>query len=131
MTKTADNLVYEVAALLGKAVAGESLGQTGIDGVQDGQLRDLCGRGRRIPDRARLWPLMTAVSVSGSLSAPGRKPRSAGGRLINCFRKNRRNGWPQAIRLWRVRDSVIRNGCIGNEPRGSLLVGSTLYAWYG
>jgi len=27
MTKTADNLVYEVAALLGKAVAGESLGQ--------------------------------------------------------------------------------------------------------
>ena len=37
MTKTADNLVYEVAALLGKAVAGESLGQPEYDTI-DGNI---------------------------------------------------------------------------------------------
>lgn len=42
MTKTADNLVYEVASILGKAVAGEALGQPEyetIDGKIDGVLR--------------------------------------------------------------------------------------------
>lgn len=42
MTKTADNLVYEVAAILGKAVAGETLGQPEyetIDGKIDGVLQ--------------------------------------------------------------------------------------------
>lgn len=44
MTKTADNLVYEVAALLGKAVAGESLGQPEyktIDGNIDPVLAEI------------------------------------------------------------------------------------------
>lgn len=37
MTKTADNLVYEVAAILGKAVAGEALGQPEYDTI-DGNI---------------------------------------------------------------------------------------------
>lgn len=40
-TKTADNLVYKVASILGKAVAGEALGQVEyetIDGEIDGVL---------------------------------------------------------------------------------------------
>ena len=35
MTKTADNLVYEVAAILGKAVAGEALGQPEYDTIDN------------------------------------------------------------------------------------------------
>ncbi len=41
MSKTADDLVYEVASILGKAVAGEALGQPEyetIDGKIDGVL---------------------------------------------------------------------------------------------
>lgn len=44
MTKTADNLVYEVAAILGKAVAGEALGQPEyetIDGNIDPVLAEI------------------------------------------------------------------------------------------
>lgn len=37
MSKTADNLVYEVAAILGKAVAGEALGQPEYDTI-DGNI---------------------------------------------------------------------------------------------
>ena len=37
MTKTADDLVYEVAAILGKAVAGEALGQPEYDTI-DGNI---------------------------------------------------------------------------------------------
>lgn len=37
MTKTADNLVYEVASILGKAVAGEALGQPEYDTI-DGNI---------------------------------------------------------------------------------------------
>lgn len=37
MSKTADNLVYEVAAILGKHVAGESLGQPEYDTI-DGNI---------------------------------------------------------------------------------------------
>ncbi|MBN8968943.1 MAG: hypothetical protein J0G95_10835 [Rhizobiales bacterium] len=33
MSKTADNLVYEVASILGKAVAGEALGQPEYDTI--------------------------------------------------------------------------------------------------
>lgn len=33
MTKTADNLVYEVAGILGKAVAGEALGSVEYDTI--------------------------------------------------------------------------------------------------
>ena len=35
MSKTADNLVYEVAAILGKAVAGEALGQPEYDTIDN------------------------------------------------------------------------------------------------
>ncbi len=35
MTKTADDLVYEVAAILGKAVAGEALGQPEYDTIDN------------------------------------------------------------------------------------------------
>lgn len=44
MTKTADDLVYEVASILGKAVAGESLGQPEyetIDGNIDPVLAEI------------------------------------------------------------------------------------------
>lgn len=37
MSKTADDLVYEVASILGKAVAGESLGQPEYDTI-DGNI---------------------------------------------------------------------------------------------
>lgn len=37
MSKTADNLVYEVASILGKAVAGEALGQPEYDTI-DGNI---------------------------------------------------------------------------------------------
>ena len=37
MSKTADNLVYEVAAILGKVVAGEALGQPEYDTI-DGNI---------------------------------------------------------------------------------------------
>ncbi len=77
MSKTADNLVYEVAAILGKAVAGETLGQPEyetIDGNIDPVLAEIEGIvyiGDRddIPDRyfqtiARLVAVHSAAKFS-------------------------------------------------------------------
>lgn len=79
ITKTADNLVYEVAALLGKAVAGEPLGQPEyetIDGNIDpvlAEIEDIVYVGDRdeIPNRyfqtiARLVAVHSAAKFSNS-----------------------------------------------------------------
>jgi hypothetical protein len=43
MSKTADDLVYEVASILGRAVAGEALGQPEYDTI-DGKIDGVLGR---------------------------------------------------------------------------------------
>lgn len=79
MSKTADNLVYKVASILGKHVAGESLGQPEyetIDGNIDPVLSEIenivyIGDRDEIPDRyfytlARLVAVHSASDFSGA-----------------------------------------------------------------
>ena len=79
MTKTADNLVYEVAGLLGKAVPGEALGQVEyeiIDGNIDPVLAEIAsivyvGDRDSIPDElfqtiARLVAIHSAAKFSNA-----------------------------------------------------------------
>lgn len=79
MSKTADNLVYEVAAILGKHVAGEALGQPEydtIDGNIDRVLAEIegivyIGDRDEIPDKyfqtiARLVAIHSAAKFSNS-----------------------------------------------------------------
>jgi len=79
MSKTADNLVYEVASILGKAVAGEALGQPEydtIDGNIDPVLAEIesivyVGDRDEIPDKffqtiARLVAAHSAAKFSNS-----------------------------------------------------------------
>lgn len=79
MSKTADNLVYEVAAILGKAVVGEALGSveyTTIDGNIDSvldEIEDIVYIGDRddIPGRyfqtiARLVAVHSAAKFSNA-----------------------------------------------------------------
>ena len=77
MSKTADNLVYEVAAILGKAVAGEALGQPEYDTIDNNidpvlaEIENIVYVGDRddIPDRyfqtiARLVAVHSAAKFS-------------------------------------------------------------------
>jgi len=79
MSKTADNLVYEVASILGKALAGEALGQPEyetIDGNIDPVLAEIegivyVGDRNEIPDRffqtiARLVAVHSAAKFSNA-----------------------------------------------------------------
>ena len=74
---------------------------------------------------------MTAIPFP-VLSAPGRKPQSAGGRLINCFPEKLSGTAGEQYVYWRV-PGLKSFGTAATETnyRGSLLVGSTLYAVYG
>ena len=74
---------------------------------------------------------MTAIPFP-LLSAPGRKPQSAGGRLINCFPEKLSGTAGEQYVYWRV-PGLKSFGTAATETnyRGSLLVGSTLYAVYG
>lgn len=78
-TKTADNLVYEVAALLGKAVSGEALGQPEYETIDSNidpvlaEIEDIVYVGDRdeIPNRyfqtiARLVAVHSAAKFSNS-----------------------------------------------------------------
>lgn len=79
MSKTADNLVYEVAAILGKAVAGEALGQPEYDTIDNNidpvlaEIENIVYVGDRddIPDRyfqtiARLVAVHSAAKFSAA-----------------------------------------------------------------
>ena len=79
MSKTADNLVYEVAAILGKAVAGEALGQPEYDTIDNNidpvlaEIESIVYVGDRddIPDRyfqtiARLVAVHSAAKFSNA-----------------------------------------------------------------
>ncbi len=79
MSKTADNLVYEVASILGKAVAGEALGQpeyNTIEGNIDPVLAEIqsivyVGDRDEIPDEyfqtiARLVAIHSAAKFSNA-----------------------------------------------------------------
>jgi len=79
MSKTADNLVYEVAAILGKAVAGEALGQPEYDTIDNNidpvlaEIENIVYVGDRddIPDRyfqtiARLVAVHSAAKFSNA-----------------------------------------------------------------
>ena len=79
MAKTADNLVYEVAAILGKAVAGEALGQPEYDTIDNNidpvlaEIENIVYVGDRddIPDRyfqtiARLVAVHSAAKFSNA-----------------------------------------------------------------
>lgn len=79
MSKTADNLVYEVASILGKSVAGEALGQPEydtIDGNIDPVLAEIesivyVGDRNDIPDKffqtiARLVAVHSAAKFSNA-----------------------------------------------------------------
>ncbi len=79
MSKTADNLVYEVAAILGKAVAGEALGQPEYDTIDNNidpvlaEIEGIVYIGDRddIPDRyfqtiARLVAVHSAAKFSNT-----------------------------------------------------------------
>lgn len=79
MSKTADNLVYEVAAILGKAVAGEALGSVEYTTIDDNidpvlaELEDIVYVGDRddIPDVyfqtiARLVAVHSAAKFSNA-----------------------------------------------------------------
>ena len=79
MSKTADNLVYEVAAILGKAVAGEALGQPEYDTIDNNidpvlaEIENIVYVGDRddIPDRyfqtiARLVAVHSAAKFSSA-----------------------------------------------------------------
>src|SRR5680860_1549389 len=70
---------------------------------------------------------MTAVPFP-VLSAPGRKPQSAGGRLINCFPEKLSGTAGEQYIYWRVPGLKAFGTTVGTTYRGSLLVGSTLYA---
>ena len=79
MSKTADNLDYEVAAILGKAVAGEALGQPEYDTIDNNidpvlaEIENIVYVGDRddIPDRyfqtiARLVAVHSAAKFSNA-----------------------------------------------------------------
>ena len=79
MSKTAENLVYEVAAILGKAVAGEALGQPEYDTIDNNidpvlaEIENIVYVGDRddIPDRyfqtiARLVAVHSAAKFSNA-----------------------------------------------------------------
>lgn len=79
MSKTADNLVYDVAAILGKAVAGEALGQPEYDTIDNNidpvlaEIENIVYVGDRddIPDRyfqtiARLVAVHSAAKFSNA-----------------------------------------------------------------
>lgn len=79
MSKTADNLVYKVASILGKHVAGESLGQPEYETIDDNidpvlsEIENIVYIGDRdeIPDRyfytlARLVAVHSASDFSGA-----------------------------------------------------------------
>jgi hypothetical protein len=72
MSKTADDLIYEVASILGKAVAGEALGDGNIDPVL-AEIENIAYVGDRndIPDRffqtiARLVAVHSAAKFANA-----------------------------------------------------------------
>lgn len=70
---------------------------------------------------------MTAIPFP-VLSAPGRKPQSAGGRLINCFPEKLSGTAGQQYIYWRVPGLKGFGTSAGTNYRGAIVVGSTLYA---
>lgn len=69
---------------------------------------------------------MTAIPFP-VLSAPGRKPQSAGGRLINCFPEKLSGTAGQQYIYWRVPGLKAFGTSAGANYRGSLLVGNLLH----
>ena len=70
---------------------------------------------------------MTAIPFP-VLSAPGRKPQSAGGRLINCFPEKLSGTAGEQYIYWRTPGLKAFGTSGGVTFRGALQVGSTVYA---
>ncbi|EKS37761.1 hypothetical protein [Afipia clevelandensis] len=70
---------------------------------------------------------MTAIPFP-VLSAPGRKPQSAGGRLINCFPEKLSGTAGEQYIYWRTPGLKAFGTSGGATFRGALQVGSTVYA---
>ncbi|MGJ5075492.1 hypothetical protein [Bradyrhizobium oligotrophicum] len=62
------------------------------------------------------------------LSAPGRAPQAAGGRLINCYPEKLSATAGRPYAYWRVPGLKGWGSTVGTTFRGMLQVGSTLYA---
>lgn len=73
---------------------------------------------------------MTAIPFP-VLSAPGRLPQAAGGRLINCFPEKLSGTAGQQYIYWRVPGMRGWGTTGGSNYRGAILVGNTLYAVLG
>lgn len=69
---------------------------------------------------------MTAVPFP-LISAPGRHPQAAGGRLINCYPEKLSGTAGQQYVYWRAPGLKSFGTTGGTNFRGSLLVGNTLY----
>lgn len=65
------------------------------------------------------------------LSAPGRTPQAAGGRLINCYPEKLAATAGRGYAYWRVPGLKGWGTTAGTGFRGALVVGSTLYAVIG
>jgi hypothetical protein len=65
------------------------------------------------------------------LSAPGRAPQAAGGRLINCYPEKLAATAGQPYAYWRVPGIKSWGTTVGTGFRGLLVVGSTLYVVVG
>jgi len=61
------------------------------------------------------------------LSAPGRKPQSSGGRLINCFPEQLPETAGSKFVYWRVPGMKAFGTSVGTTYRGAIEVGNTLY----
>jgi hypothetical protein len=69
---------------------------------------------------------MTAIPLP-LLSAPGRHPQAAGGRLINCYVEQLSNTAGQKYAYWRAPGLKLFKGIAGDNFRGALTVGALLY----
>lgn len=73
---------------------------------------------------------MTAVPFP-LLSAPGRHPQAAGGRVLNCFVEQLADTAGQKYVYWRAPGLQLRGTTQAAVPRGTLAVGDTLYVVVG
>lgn len=69
---------------------------------------------------------MTAIPLP-LLSAPGRHPQAAGGRIVNAFLEKLSDTAGQRYAYWRVPGLKLFKEITGNNFRGALVVGNLLY----
>ena len=61
------------------------------------------------------------------LSAPGRHPQAAGGRIVNAFLEKMSDTAGQKYAYWRAPGLKLFTGIAGDNFRGALPVGNLLY----